>query len=76
MRNFIFRTSNFLQNFNTFSPSFRNPPTICHSPPRFEGVQQQGSWLQASSSSFQGFHLHKSVGPLGAPVANKPPSVL
>ena len=30
-------------------------------------MQQQGSWLQAPPPSFQGFHLHESVVPLGAP---------
>ena len=39
-------------------------------------MQQQGSWLQAPPPSFQGFHLHESVVPLGARTAHRSPPVL
>ena len=67
---FPFGPSNFLQNFNPLGPPYG------HSPPRFQGVQQQGSWLQVPPPSFQGFHLQESVAPLGAPTAHRFPPVL
>jgi hypothetical protein len=72
---FPFGTSNILQNFNPFGPRGTHPP-YGQSAPSFQGVQQQGSWLQAPPPGFQGFHLHKSVGPSSAVVGNRPPSVL
>ncbi|KAG2558084.1 hypothetical protein PVAP13_8NG131800, partial [Panicum virgatum] len=57
-------------NFNPLGPPYG------HSPPRFQGVQQQVSWIQVPPPSFQGFHLQESVVPLGAPTAHRFPPVL
>uniref|UniRef100_J3LAZ3 Uncharacterized protein n=1 Tax=Oryza brachyantha TaxID=4533 RepID=J3LAZ3_ORYBR len=64
--------------FGTSQPfwSSEHPPPYGHSPPRFQSVQQQGVLQASPPPNFQGFHLHESVGPLGAPAARTPSLML